>query len=241
MTRHVVLATLVMAAVFAPLTRATAQIVVEPPPYSLRVWGDATVTVPPDRVEIDIAVTSRADNAAGAAAQNATASRRVLDDLKRLLDASSSLETIAYSVRPEYRYPREGAKPQVAAYIASNVIRVISPHLDRTGAIVDAAITAGATRIQRIDFTLKNTDAAYADAIRQATTRARAEADALASALGVKVFRVLTATEEPPAPMPIPLRDASFAAEAAPAAAVVEPGTIEVRARVRLTVEFRSE
>ena len=230
-----------MAAGLGPLTRASAQVVVEPPPYSIRVWGDATVTVPPDRVEIDIAVTARADNAAGAAAQNATASKRVLDALNQLLDASSTLETIAYSVRPEYRYPREGAKPQVAAYIASNVIRVMSPHLDRTGAIVDAAITSGATRIQRIDFTLENTDAAYADAIRQATARARAEADALASALGVKVFRVLTATEEPPAPMTFPLRDESFAAEAAPAAAVVEPGTIEVRARVRLTVEFRSE
>ena len=175
---------------------ASAQVLVEPPPYTLRLWGDATVTVPPDRVEIDIAVTSRGNSAAGAASQNATASTNVLDELKKVVaDASSTLKTVAYSVRPEYRYPREGAKPQIAAYVATNVIRVVSPHMDRAGAIVDAAITAGATRIQRLDFTLQNRETAYAEALRQAAAHARTEADALASALGVKVFRVLTGIE----------------------------------------------
>jgi uncharacterized protein YggE len=235
-----ILLLLLVASTTTGVNTASAQVAGEPPPYTLRLWGEATVTVPPDRVEIDIAVTSRADSAAAAASQNAAASARVLTDLKRLLDSPASLKTVAYSVRPEYRYPREGAKPQIAGYVAANVVRVVSPHLERAGTIVDAATTAGATRIQRLDFTLQNREAAYAEALGEAAAHARKEADALASALGVKVFRVLTAIEEPLAPVPIPLRQASFAAEDAPAA-VVEPGTIDVQARVRLTVEFRSE
>lgn len=70
MTRSVLAVLLAWTTVIAA-DPASAQIAVEPPPYTLRLWGEATVTVPPDSVEIAFAVTARADSAAGAASQNA--------------------------------------------------------------------------------------------------------------------------------------------------------------------------
>ena len=73
--------------------------------------------------------------------------------------------------------------------------------------------------------------------MREAATKARAEADALASALGLKVVRILTVEET--SPVVVPVRDGMFAAraEAARAPTPIEAGTIDVTANVTLAVE----
>jgi uncharacterized protein YggE len=213
--------------------------VAAPPPYTLLVWGEATVTAAPDTAAIDIAVTTRGEDARAAASENARETAGVMAALKTLLGGSGTVATANYSVQPEYRYPREGGEPKVAGYVATNVIRANTTMLDSVGRIVDVAVKSGADRIQRVEFTLADEHSVYSDALSRAAGRARKEADVLAAALGLKVSRVLTATEEPnvDVPPPVPFRTAALAAEASPATPV-EPQPIEVRARVRLTVEF---
>ena len=77
-----------------------------------------------------------------------------------------------------------------------------------------------------------------AEALRQAATRARAEADVLAAALGLKVVRVLSVEEN--SPRVVPVRAYMGAARAMATAAAptpVEAGTLDVTADVMLTVE----
>jgi uncharacterized protein YggE len=221
---------------------ASAQ-VAAPPPYTLLVWGEATVEAPPDSVSIDIAVETRGDTARQAATDNSTQTTRVINELKKVAGSAATITSAGYSVQPQYRYPREGAEPQVAGYRATNVIRVETATLDSVGLILDSAVTAGANRVQRLEFTLKNEHAVYATALREAAVRARTEADALATALGVKVMRVLTATEEPTIATvpPQPFAAAARAADRAAPPTPIEPGTVDVHARVRLTVEFTAE
>src|SRR5688572_11923535 len=109
---------------------AIAQIAVAPPPYTLVVWGDASVSAPPDRARIDIAVTTRADSARQAASTNAAQADRLLAELKKVTGSTATVATAAYSVRPEYRYPKEGAEPQIAGYVATNTVRVETSTLD---------------------------------------------------------------------------------------------------------------
>src|SRR5687768_3099352 len=86
-------------------------------------------------------------------------------------------------------------------------------------------------------FTLKNDDAVRARALRAAAAKARVEAEELASALGVRVVRVLSADTGEPTVRP--LHDATLMhAEAASATTPIHPGTLEIDATVTLTVEI---
>lgn len=220
-------------------TAASAQGGSPPPPLSVRVTGEAAAEVPPDQVVIDFGVTNRADTAQRAAAENAQRTTQVLSQVRELAGRDAAIKTVGYSVQPEYRYPREGREPQIAGYTATNVIRVTSGDLAGIGALIDGAVTAGANRVQRIHFSLQDEQAAYADVLRTAAVRARVEAEALASGLGLKLGRILSAVEETsPQRVVEPFRTAAVAVDAA--TTPVEPGTIEVNARVVLTVEIAS-
>ena len=109
--------------------------------------------------------------------------------------------------------------------------------LTRIGAVIDAATQSGANRVQGIQFTLRDQDAVRAQALREAAQRARAEADVLAAALGLKVVRVLTAEENSPRVVPVRMFSRAVTATTAAAPTPVEAGTLDVTADVTLTVE----
>jgi len=210
----------------------------QPPLSSIRVTGDARVTAKPDRVLIDIGVTTRAALSQDAASQNARAADSVFAAVRKVAGPTAVLKTISYTLNPNYRYhPKEG-EPTIDGYTALNVVQVTLDDLTRIGAVIDAATQAGANRIQGIQFTLRDQDAVRAQALREAATRARAEVDVLAAALGVKVLRVLTVEESSPRVMPLRVYNGAARAAAAEAAPTpVEAGTLDITADVTLSVE----
>jgi len=124
--------------------------------------------------------------------------------LKQAAGPAAQIKTISYALDPAYRYPREGGQPSITGYTARNVIEVSTDDLAQAGTIIDAATRSGANTIQSLQFTLKNDREAHAQALREATLRARADADAIAAALGVKILAVLSAEEggvSPPRPI----------------------------------------
>jgi uncharacterized protein len=208
------------------------------PLSSIRVTGEARVTVRPDRVQIDIGVSSQAERSAQAAADNARQVEAVLAALRPAAGSTAQLKTISYSLSPDYQYHPGGGQPTLTGYTAVNVVRVTLDDLSRMGGVIDAATRAGANRVQGIQFTLRDPDAVRAQALHEAALRARADADVLASSLGLKVLRVLTVEESSPRLPPIrPLAFAGARAAAAEAATPVEAGTLDVTADVTLTVE----
>jgi uncharacterized protein YggE len=211
----------------------------EPNPRStIRVTGESLVTVRPDQAQLELGVISQADTAASAASQNAQRLDSVVAELKRLVGPSGEVRTVGYSVSPNYRYPKEGGKPTIVSYTVSNVVLARTGDLAQVGKILDAATQSGANTIQRLQFTLRNDRAAQSEALKLAAETARGKAEAIAAALGVRIVRVV-GVEESGAP-PRPIMERTFAMGRAEAAAPtpVEPGNIEVRASVALTVEI---
>jgi uncharacterized protein YggE len=207
------------------------------PVSSIRVTGDAKVTARPDRVQIDIGVTTRAAQSQEAASQNARQVDAVLAAVRKVTPAAV-LKTISYSLNPTYQYHSKGEEPTIAGYSAVNVVQVTLDDLAKIGTVIDSATLAGANHVQGIQFTLRDQDAVRAEALRQAATRARAEADMLAAALGLKVVRVLSVEEN--SPRMVPVRAYMGAPRAVMGAATetpVEAGTLDVTADVMLTVE----
>ena len=76
-----------------------------------------------------------------------------------------------------------------------------------------------------------------AQALREAATKAKAKTEAIAAAAGSEDFRVLFAEEGGPVVRPVFAAMEMAQAKAADVQTPVEPGTIEVRATVTLTVE----
>ena len=165
--------------------------------------------------------------------------RRLRRRLRKSAGPTAVLKTISYSLNPNYQYHPNGAEPTLTGYTAANVVQVTLDDLAKIGSVIDSAAQSGANHVQGIQFTLRDQDAVRAEALREAALRARAEAEVLAGALGLKVVRVLSVEELSPRVMPVrPYMGAPrVAAAMAEVATPVEAGTLDVTADVTLTVE----
>lgn len=206
----------------------------------IQATGEGTVSAKPDQAVIEIGVVSQGTTAAAAAGENAKQTESCLSELGRLRGANKKLRTTNYSVRPNYQYPKPGAAPVISGYTATNIVEVTLDDLALVSKVIDAATQNGANIVQKLQYQLKNSAAVRAQALRQAAEQARASADAIASGLGVKVVRVLSAEEVTPQEGPVMYK--RVMAPPAPAGAVsptpLEVGMIEVSLTVMLRVEI---
>jgi uncharacterized protein len=208
---------------------------------TIRVTGNATVTTKPDRVELDIGVVTQAVQAQAAAAENSTRLDGVVAALHKEVGPAADIKTVDYEVTPNYRYHTGGGDPTITGYTATNVLRVTLDDLNMIGTVIDTATHSGANRAENIRFTLRDPAAAHLKALREAAAQAKAEADTLASALGVKVLRVLTVEDMGVPRIPIrPFLMARARTEVAAEPTPIEAGTLDVGANVTLTVEVGS-
>src|SRR5262249_51559929 len=200
-----------MAVLFGLADRAAAQ---EPGERfakpTVRVTGEATISVKPDQAVLLVGVTTQAATAQAAAADNATRLDAVLAELRKAFAQSSEIKTASYSLTPNYRYPREGGQPTIAGYTATNVVEIKTGDLKQLGKIIDVASQSGANNIQSLRFVLKDEQAARGRALSEAALKARTKADVLASALGLRVIRILR-VEEAGGVEPRPLVGVQFA------------------------------
>jgi uncharacterized protein YggE len=163
--------------------------------------GEARVT--PDRAQIFIGVQTRAATAAQAGTDNARKTRAVIDAVKARGIPAEQIATSEYSVYPEYdqrEQPRGGPQtPRVIGYLVNNTVRIEVRRLDQVGAIIDAALAAGANMVNTIQFFASNADAARRSALAEAVSRARGDAEALAKAAGGSLGALLELnTQSPP-------------------------------------------
>src|SRR2546421_10214314 len=109
--------------------------------------GHATISVKPDQAKVDIGVITRAVTAQDATAQNATQVESVLAQLRTVLGPKAEIQTIGYSLSPNYQYP-QGAPPVLTGYTASNTVEVAINDLSLIGRAIDAASQSGANSVQ---------------------------------------------------------------------------------------------
>lgn len=205
---------------------------------TVRANGEATVNIRPDQVRVDIGVVTQAQTAAAAAGQNAKQTTDVITTLKKVLAGSAEIQTSGYSVQPNYRHSRDGSPPTIVGYTATNMVQVKSAGVATVGKVIDAATSAGANNIQGIQFTLKDEQAARGEALKEAARNARANAEAIAAGLGMKVGRIVNLSDGDPVRV-IPVRAEMMRAQADAAAMTpIEPGDVQVRAVVTVTAEL---
>lgn len=201
---------------------------------SIQTTGEAVIQATPDRAEIEIGIVTQAETSQAAATKNAAEVEAVLSALRRQLGDRAQIKTSGYTLSPNYRYPKEGGEPTITGYRATNSVHVTLDDLMQVGKAIDAASGAGANRINNLRFTLKDRESVEAQALTEAARNARKKAEALAAALNLRIIRTLTVAESGSV---VPVRDMAFA-RAEAAATPIEPGSIDVRASVTLSVQI---
>jgi uncharacterized protein YggE len=213
---------------------AQAQVPVAQPRPFVIAFGDATVSAQPDEARVQFSVVTMASTAQGASTQNANQVTAVLAALRSVLGPNADLKTLSYSLNPNYSTPRDGTQPIIIGYTASNTVEVRMGDLSLIGRVIDTGIQAGANRVQGLTFGLKDDQPLRLQALKLATTQAKAHADAMASGLGLKTGAAI-AIQEGSAVNIQPLR---LGAAAADATTPVETGSVNVRATVTLQIEL---
>jgi uncharacterized protein YggE len=191
--------------------------------------GHASVAAVPDQAQVSAGVQSRAATASDALSQDAVEMTKVIGALKAA--GGRDLQTQEVSL-----WPQTDNDGNVTGYTATNTVTATSA-IGRAGALVDAAVAAGANNVDGPTLSVSRTDALYRDALKKAVDDARAKAEALASAGGFTVGAVTRVTEGSEAQAP-PFPHAAFAA-AATAATPVEPGKQDVTADVTVSFAVR--
>lgn len=181
-----------------PLAAQDARRPMGPPPM-IEASGSGEVSVLPDRAEVLVTVTVRGPTAAAAGAANARRTQRVLDTLRAARIPREQLSTIGYTVQPTYTYPGQGRPRVLEGYDARNTVRVELTDVQQVGAVIDAALAAGANDIQGVTFSLSNPTAVRRDVLAAATADARAVAEAIARAAGGSLGALLSVSTEPSA------------------------------------------
>jgi uncharacterized protein len=184
-------------------------------PASLLSSGQGEAKVTPDRVSVLVNVQTRAATAAAAASENAQRTRAVLDALGRLGLAKDQLSTEGFTAYPEMRYDKEGGNPRVSGYVVTNSVRAESKRVDQAGAIIDAALGAGANMINALSFYASSIEEPRRHAIGLAVASARADAEAMALAAGGTLGGLLELSTQGPTAPPRPMFDLAAGRKAA--------------------------
>lgn len=204
---------------------------------TIQVSGNGEAQAPPDLAVLSLAIETHAATAADAAGRNGGLAQKVSAAIRARLGDKGKTWTGGYSLYPEYAdESRPNAKPAITGYRAENTITVQTGALDLVGPLIDAAIAAGANRVNSLDFSLRDDTSARNDAISKAAKDAQAQAQALAAALNLKLGPIINATTvSNEGPRPVMFRAAALSANSS---TPVSPGEVTVPASVSLTYQI---
>ena len=121
----------------------------EAPRPTLSVDGQGTGTATPDMATVTIGVTTQGEDAAKAQNDNAWVSNQIQSAVRSLGIEDKDIQTNGFNLNPSH--DRNG---QPNGYEVMNMLRVRIRDLSKVGAVMDAAIAAGANQIYGVQFTL---------------------------------------------------------------------------------------
>jgi uncharacterized protein len=207
----------------------------------IEVSGNGEARTTPDIAYLSLQVETHAVTAEETSSKNATLAQKVVQALKDKLAGKGTVVTGDYSLNPEYRENNQPQqRPVITGYTAQNTITVETTELTLLGSLIDGAISAGANRINYLNFGLRDDTKAREEAIASASKDAQAQAQALAASLNVKLTHVIRASTVPERGPVLPMaRMGAVSFASAPNVPTpVEASQISVSATVSLTYEI---
>jgi uncharacterized protein YggE len=163
----------------------------------LTVTGFAEESVMPDKAEAFITIETTKDTAKLSQDENTKISDEVMKSLKALGIKDSEIETDSYTIYPKEQWDDKNAEYKQLGYTVTNTLKVTTTDIQNVGKYVDAAVGAGANRVDRVVFALTKAKekSISQDLLAKAGVNAKEKADTIAKSLGVTVGKVVTVSE----------------------------------------------
>lgn len=193
---------------------------------TVTVTGTGTVTAVPDQAEFDFTVQTKGATAAGVLARNGADTKAVIAAVEAAGVTQADIQTEQVSLDPV----QSNDGTSIVGYTASDTIDVTKLAIAKAGAVVDAAVGAGATDVSGPSLTLSSQDALYNQALKSAVAQAKTKAQALADAAGLNLGGVVTMVEGG-GTTPLPFSVGAASSPNTP----IQPGTQDVQATVTVT------
>lgn len=147
--------------------------------------------------EINFAVDGEGENAKAARANVNAIVKKIKDALVGASMTTAKDFTVTYySIYPKYDYSSSNNKKQ---FVTTHTVSITVHNLDLVDVITDAAVGAGAERVNSISFTLENAKAVQKKLRREAYEEAREKAEELAAIANVRAGAISAMSEVTPA------------------------------------------
>jgi uncharacterized protein len=198
----------------------------------ISVSAEGEASVAPDLAVVSFAVSGTGRQLAPTRDDVNARSSAVLAKLRDLGIADADLNAPDVAIQPEYDY-RKGQR--LVGYRVTRRMTAKVRDLDRLGAVLDGLVGAGANEVHGASMTAADPSAAEHRALEAAVVAARAKAEVLAAAAGVKLGPVVRVEEDAPGRAgPLPKFQAMGAiAESADVPTEVAAGDLTVTRRIR--------
>lgn len=209
----------------------------EPARRSITVTGTSEVTAKSDMATINVSVETSSPNVK-AARENANTMTAVRNAVVAAGADASKIETQNYNIYPQQTYDSKG-NARVKEYRCTNSMKVVVDQLSRTGNVMDAAVEAGANRIDSVEFSVAHPEVYKDEALRKATEDAYRKAKIIASALGRSVVNVISASDDNVNVVPYRMMNVKLAAaRAEDSVTPIDPGESKMQGRVTVVFEI---
>lgn len=182
---------IIAAALLAGLLSACSSSTYPPNTRQMTASGTGTVYVTPDIAYVYIGVETKDASVGTALTRNNAQAQAVAAALEELGVAAEDIQTSAFNVYPSPEYSPEGEIIRTN-YVVNNTVYVTVRNLSSLGQVLDAVVRSGANTINGVEFDITNKDEAISQARQLAIEDARKTADALSTAAGVKLGRLLS-------------------------------------------------
>jgi hypothetical protein len=201
--------------------------------------GEATLTVPPDRAFVQFAAEGRAPKAADAQRLAADAMTSLQNALKTAGLPADAIKTTGYTLNAENDYVN--GRQTFRDFLARNQIEARVDDLTRLSAIIDVSGGSGAAVVSGLRFDVKSRTTVEQAALKQAVADAMARATVIAAGANHTVGGIVRIQEQrlsQPSPMRFQMEGGAGGGRGG-GSTPVEPGQIEIRAQVTLTVSIK--
>jgi len=199
---------------------------------TITVSGQGKVLASPDRAVINVGVQTQAPTAAEALEKNSSDVQTLITRLKAEGISEEGIRTSNLGVFPITTYDPQTGLQSTQGYQADNTITITAEDVQTLSTLLAAAAEAGSNYISGIQLSISDDTEASKEALTLAMAAAKAKAETLASAAGVKLGAVLSVRESTVPSTPI-YYETQGAGDSG--AVPVSGGRLEVSASVDVT------
>ena len=205
--------------------------------YLIKVRGEGEIAVQPDTASVNLGVVTESKELIEGQKQNSIAANKVIDSLIRLGIDRNQIQTFDYRIESDYDYDQ--GKQIFRGYKITHILQVKIEDLSIVGKVVDTAVENGVNYVSNVQFTAKNKDSFYKQALILAVNNATEKAKTIASTLNVTLLPIpILIVEGGSTVQPLFNQPGTFVK--AMASTQLEPGQIIVKADVIAEFQFKS-